>query len=73
MKKNIKGTIYVVGFGLLLIFMGLFTDYTLSISRLAIPQWATTVIGVVLIVGWIILNLLPDKHDGADKPVAPRQ
>jgi len=62
--KNIKNTIIAVGGGLVLIIIGLFTDYTLSIGGFfAIPQWATIVVGILLIVGWFILHRLPNKYN----------
>jgi len=68
-KHKIKDTIFIVLFGLGLIAMGLFTDYTLSIKRLVIPSWLTVVIGIIVIIGWFALDLLPDKYDENGNPL----
>jgi len=69
MTKKTKNTIFVTLFGLALIIIGLFTDYTLTIFHITIPKWLTIVIGIVLILGWFTLNALPDKYDKDGKPL----
>lgn len=68
-KEDLKITIIIVLFGLGLIAMGLFTDYTLSIAKIALPSWLIVGTGIFVIIGWFILNMLPEKYDKHGNPL----
>jgi len=68
-KKDIKGAVLVVGAGIILIGVGLFSDYSLTIIGWEIPQWGTVVFGVVVIVSWAAMGFFPDKLDDNGDPI----
>ncbi|MFA6992955.1 MAG: hypothetical protein WC269_06860 [Candidatus Gracilibacteria bacterium] len=73
-KKEVLDSIIIVLFGLGLIAMGLFTDYTLSIGKIiTIPSWLTIAIGIIIIIGWFILSRMPDKYDEEGNPLKKEQ
>ena len=64
-KKFTKNSIIVLIFGLGLVCMGLFTDYSLAIRNFVLPSWFTVLFGV----GVVIISLLPQKYDDEGNPI----
>ena len=70
-KEDIKDSIFIVLFALGISAMAWYTDYTLVIFHITIPQWLLPIIAIALVIGWFILVRMPDKFDENGDPLKP--
>ncbi len=68
-REKIQDTSFVFQVALFLATLAMYTDYTLSIFRIVIPQWLLVLIVLVLVIGWVFLMRLPDKYDKDGNPL----